>query len=96
MVGSLKVGDQIRQTQIRLRNVNDYAAYNNAIDPEYVSEDVIFNGNLYETNTPQFNFVNRSQYGNGCDFTHESIEYRGNKCYIPTKIILVLSNVSIF
>ena len=36
-------------------------------------------------NTPQFNKVNRSQYGNGCDIKHEIIEYRGNKCFIPTK-----------
>ena len=36
-------------------------------------------------NTPQFNLVNRSQYGNGCDFKQEIIEYRGNNCFIPTK-----------
>ena len=35
--------------------------------------------------TPQFNKVNRSQYGNGCDFKHEYNEYRGNNCFIPTK-----------
>ena len=29
--------------------------------------------------------VNRSQYGNGYDFKHEIIEYRGNNCFIPTK-----------
>ena len=27
-----------------------------------------------------FKIVNRSQYGNGCDFKHEIIEYRGNNC----------------
>ena len=36
-------------------------------------------------NTPQFNKVNRSQYGNACDFKHEFNEYRGNNCFIPTK-----------
>ena len=36
-------------------------------------------------NIPQFNLVSRSQYGNGCDFKHEVIEYQGNKCFIPTK-----------
>ena len=30
--------------------------------------------------------MNRSQYGNGCDFKHEIIEYRGNNCFIPTKV----------
>ena len=85
MVGILKVGDQIRQTHIRLRNVDDYEAYINAIDQDYESEDSNFNGYFYKIDTPQFNLVNRSQYGNGCDFKHEIIEFRGNTCYIPTK-----------
>ena len=36
-------------------------------------------------NTPLFKLVNRSQYGNGCDFKHEIIENRGSNCFIPTK-----------
>ena len=34
--------------------------------------------------TLQINLVNRSQYGKGCDFEHEIIEYRGKNCFIPT------------
>ena len=78
MVGTLKVGDQIRQTHIRFRNISDYEAYNNAIDEGYDAEDAIFNGYIYKINTPQFNKVNRSQYGNGCSFDKIIIEYRGN------------------
>ena len=85
MVGNLKVGDQIRQTHIRFRNINDYEAYINAIDLDYDSEDAFFNGYIYKINTPQFNKVNRSQYGNGCSFDKIIIEYLGNNCYIPTK-----------
>ena len=85
MIGNLKVGDQIRQTNIRFRNISDYEAYINAIDQDYDSEDAIFNGYIYKLNTPQFNKVNRSQYGNGCSFDEVIIEYRGNNCYIPTK-----------
>ena len=85
MVGNLKVGDQIRQTNIRFRNMDDFEAYINAFDQDYDSEDAIFNGYNYNINTPQFNKVNRSQYGNGCDFKHEIIEDRGNNCFIPTK-----------
>ena len=87
MVGNLKVGDQIRQTHIKFRNVADYESYIIPIDEGYDAEDAIFNGYIYETNTPQFNLVNRSQYGNGCDFRQffEIIEYRGNNCFIPTK-----------
>ena len=85
MVGNLKVGDQIRQTHIRFRNMDDFEAYINAIGEGYDAEDAIFNGYVYKLDTPQFNKVNRSQYGNGCDFKHEIIKYRGNNCFIPTK-----------
>ena len=85
MVGNLKIGDQIRQTHIRFRNMDDYEAYINSIDQDYDSDDAIFNGYIYKLDTPIFNKVNRSQYGNGCDFKHEIIEYRGNNCFIPSK-----------
>ena len=85
MVGNLKVGNQIRQTHIRFRNIPEYEAYINTIDQDYDLKDAIFYGYFYKIDTPQFNLVNRSQYGNGCDFKHEIIEYRGNICFIPTK-----------
>ena len=84
-VGNLKVGDQIRQTHVRFRNMNDFEAYINSIDEGYYADDSIFNGYIYKISTPQFIKVKKSQYGNGCDFKHEIIEYRGNNCYIPTK-----------
>ena len=85
MVDNLKVGDQIRQTHIRFRNISDYEAYINSIDQDYDSEDSIFDGYIYKLNTLQFNKVIRSQYGNGCSFDKINIEYRGNNCYVPTK-----------
>ena len=85
MVGKLSVGDQLRETQNRFRNITDYEAYINSIDKGYDAEDVIFSGYFYNFNTPQFTLVNRSQYGNGFDFKHEIIEYRGKNCFIPTK-----------
>ena len=63
MVGNLKVGDQIRQTRVRFRNMDDFEAYINSIDQDYDSDDSIFNGYIYRIDTPQFNKVNRSQYG---------------------------------
>ena len=62
-----------------------FEIYINAIDEGYDAEDAIFNGYIHKLNTPQFNKVNGSQYGNGCDFKHEIIENRGNNCFIPTK-----------
>ena len=47
MVGNLKVGDQIRQTHIRFRNISDYEAYINSVDQEYDSEDAISKGYIY-------------------------------------------------
>ena len=85
MVGTLKVGDQIRQNHIRFRIMDDYEAYINSIDQDYDSDDAFFNGFVYKIITPQFNKVNRSQYGNGCNFDKKIIEYQENNCYITTK-----------
>ena len=88
MVGRLKIADQTRERHIRLRNIDDFESYINAIDHDYVSQDAIFNGYIHKINTPHFNLVNRSQYGNGCDFKHEIIEYRNNNCFLTNKRIL--------
>ena len=85
LVGSLKVVDQIRQTQIRFRNIPDFVSSIISIVEGFDAEDAIFNDFIYKIKTPQFNSVNRSQYGNGCDFKHEIIEYHGNNCFIPSK-----------
>ena len=86
MVGSLKVCDQIRQTQIRFTNFTEYEAYINSIDEGYDAEDAVFYGDIYKLNTPQFSKVNRSQYGNGSDFRHEISEIRSINCFTPTKV----------
>ena len=85
MVGSLRVGDQIRQSHIRFKILEDYEAYINAIDEGYDAEDSIFNGYIYKIKTPHFNLVNKFHYGNGYVFKHEIIEYQGRHCFIPTK-----------
>ena len=86
MVGESSIADHIRQTQSRFQNNNDYENYINAIDQDYKSEDAIFNGYICKIKTPQFNLINRSQYGNGRGFKHEIIEYRGNKCFVQTEV----------
>ena len=85
MVGNSKVGDQIRQTHIRFRNFDNYDPSIKAIVDGYDAEGAIFNGYIFNRNTPLFNKVERSRFGNGCDFKHEIIEYRGYNCFIPTK-----------
>ena len=85
MVGNLKVSDQIRQTNFRFRNIDEYEAFINAIDEGYDAEGAIFNGYIHKLGTLQFNKVNRSQYGNGCDLKYENIEYLRDNCFISTK-----------
>ena len=85
MVVNLSVGDQIRETHIRFRNITDYEAYIFAIDQDYESGDAVFDDDIYKINTPLLNLVNRSQYGTGCDFNYEVLENWGNNCFIPTK-----------
>ena len=65
MVVRLSVGDQIRTTQIRFRKTTDFEAYINDIAKGYDAEDAVFNGYVFNINTPQFNLVDRSQYGKG-------------------------------
>ena len=38
LIGKLSVGDEIRQTHIRLRKITDYESYINAIDEGYDAE----------------------------------------------------------
>ena len=75
LVGNLKVGDQIRQTHITFTNMIDFETYINSIDEDYDADYSIFNGYFYKINTPQFNKVKRSQYGNGCSFGKKILEY---------------------
>ena len=84
MIGKLSIGDQIRKTHIKLRFIDDFENFINSIDGRYDAEDAISNGYIYKLNPPQFNLINWSQYGNGCAFKHQIIEYRGKNCYIPS------------
>ena len=73
MVGRLKIGDQVRTTHFRFRNITNYESWINAMDQDSESEDAIFNGYFYKIDTPKFNLVHGSEYGNGCDFKLEII-----------------------
>ena len=42
MVGNLKVGDQIRQTDIRFRNINDFESYINSMMRQMLFSMVLF------------------------------------------------------
>ena len=44
MVGKLSPCDQIRETHIRFRKMDDFESYVNAIDEGYEAEDALFYG----------------------------------------------------
>ena len=69
------IGEIEQKTNIRFKNANDFETFVNAIgNGGYDSEVVIFTGWLYKLNTPEFNEVNRSQYGRGTIFKPEIVE----------------------
>ena len=43
MVGKLSIGDHVRETHIRFRNLDDFESYIIAIDEGYDSDDSILN-----------------------------------------------------
>ena len=47
MDGYLKVGDQLRETRTRFRNIIAYEAFIINIDENYDSEDATFKGHIY-------------------------------------------------
>ena len=78
------IGHIEHKTNIRLKNMDDFERYINAIDVDYDSEDVTFTVYVYKLNTPQFKVVKRSAYGKGFNYMQEIVEYHGQNCYIPT------------
>ena len=85
LIGSMLVDEVEQKTNVRFKNVDDFASYINAKDNSgYDSENVSFTGWFHNLNTPDFKKVNRSQCGRGTDFKQDIVEYIGNNCYIPT------------
>ena len=82
--GLMIIGSVENKTNIRFKKMYAFGSYINAMDIDYDSEDVTFNGYVRKLNTPQFNVVKRSVYGKGTDYMQEIVEYHGQNCYIPT------------
>ena len=66
--GSMVTGPVEHKTNIRFKNVDDFERYIKAKIVDFEIEDNSFTGYVYELNTPQFNKVDKSQYGRGTDF----------------------------
>ena len=64
--------------------MGDFESYINAVDIDYDGEDVTFTGYNYKLNTPQFNVVKRSAYGNGTNYMQKVVENQGQNWFIPT------------
>ena len=84
LIGLILIGEIEQKANTRSKHAVDFETFYNDIDNGgYDSEDVIFTGWLYKSNTPEFNKVNRSQYGKGTNFKQDIVEFIGNNCYIP-------------
>ena len=79
------IGEIEQKTNIRFKNTVVFETSFNAKDNGgYDCADVFFIGWLYKLNKPEFEKVNKSQYGTGTDFEQDIVECIGNNCYIPT------------
>ena len=81
----MDLGPLKHKTNIRFRNMTDFESYINLIDFEYDTGDVTFTGYVYNINTPQFNKVNRSQYGKGTELKQDIVECIGKNCLNPAR-----------
>ena len=77
------IGRIKHKTIIRLRNMDEFEKYINAIDIDYDSADMTFTGYVFKFKTPHFNVVKRSAYATGTDYLMEVVEHNGQNCFFP-------------
>ena len=82
--GLMIIGHIEHEKNKRFENMDDFERYINTIHVDYDSKDVTFTGYVSKLNTPQFNAIKRSAYGEGTNYMRENVEYYGQNCYIPT------------
>ena len=90
------IGSVEHKRKIRLRNMDDFESYVDAIDVDDDCEDVTFAGYVYKINTPQFNLVQQSDYARGTKYLQENVEYHGQNCYIPTSGMCLVKCINYF
>ena len=71
------------KTNISFRKMDDFENIINAINIDYVREDVIFTGFVHNLYLPQFNVVNRSGYAKDKNYMKKIVENHGQNCFIP-------------
>ena len=75
--GTAIIGTAQHKTKIRFRFMGIFESYLDAINVDYDSEDVIFTAYVFELNSLQFKFVERSAYAKGTNYLKEVVEYPG-------------------
>ena len=60
---------------MRFKNIDDFEKYIEKIDEKYDSEDVIFEGEIYILDKPEFKIIDRSNYGKGSNHLFHIQEY---------------------
>ena len=95
LTGSMLIGEKEQKTTNRIKNMDDFGRYINAIGIDYDSKDVTSNGYVYKLKKPQFKTVKRSVYAKGTNCLQKTSEYHGQNCYIPTKVFALLNVIII-
>ena len=84
LIGNKTMNKIKRKTDKRFKNMDDFEAYIEKIEGKYDGEDVVFEGDVFKFDKPEFNRVKRSNYGKGSNHLFDIEEYFGTNCYIPT------------
>ena len=82
--GLMVVGPVKHKTNIKFRNMDDFASYVGAIYIEYDREDVTVTGYVYKLNTPQFKVVKQPAYAKRTNYMKKNVDYRGQNLFILT------------
>ena len=83
LVGDITINGIKKKTNMHFKNINDYESYIEKIDEKYDGEDVVFEGDAFQLNQPEFKPIKRSKFGKGSNHLFDIEEYVGTNCYIP-------------
>ena len=84
LVGNLTINGIKMKTNMRFKNMTDFKSYIEKVDEKYYGEDVVYEGDVFQLNQPEFKPIKRSKFGKGSNHLFDIEEYVGTNCYIPT------------
>ena len=83
MIAVLSIGEHVRRTHFKFRNVEDNETQINATDMDYDSEDSIFTGVVCKSDTPQIDAIDM-------DYDSEDSIFTGVFCKSDTPVFNII------